>query len=72
MTDNGQLKAVVNGCEREVTPGTSLAALVRAMGVDPARVVVERNRAIVPGGGLESTMVEDGDSIEVIHFVGGG
>ncbi len=72
MTQDTELQATVNGAGRRIAPGTSLAGLVRDMGADPARVVVERNMAIVPADGLETTMVQDGDSIEVIHFVGGG
>ena len=46
--------------------------MLREQGIEPARVAVERNLAIVPKSTLEEVAVEDGDRFEVVHFVGGG
>ena len=62
----------VNGEHRRVHPDYNVAQLVRSIGLDPARVAVERNLEIVPRGKLEDVRVEDGDEYEIVHFVGGG
>jgi len=43
-----ELRLTVNGEQRTAEFGVIVASLLRAMGVDPARVVVERNRDVVP------------------------
>ena len=62
----------VNGEPRRVPPGVSIAAMLRGLGLDPQRVAVERNLAVVPRSSLADVRVEDGDRFEVVHFVGGG
>ena len=62
----------VNGEHRRVTDGLSIAEMLNEMGVDPLRVAVERNLAVVPRSSLGKVKVEDGDDYEVVHFVGGG
>lgn len=52
--------------------GTSIAALVSSLGLDRARVAVERNLEIVPRSSLGEVLVEEGDAYEIVHFVGGG
>ena len=63
---------VINGEERRVASGTCLAELLAEIGLDPARVAVERNLAIVPRSTFAEVMVEDGDAYEIVQFVGGG
>ena len=62
----------VNGEHRRVPGGLSIAEMLNELGIDPARVAVERNLAIVPRSSLGETCVEDGDDYEIVHFVGGG
>ena len=52
--------------------GTTISEMVNQLGLDPLRVAVERNLAIVARGTLEQVCVEDGDDYEIVHFVGGG
>lgn len=66
------LRVVINGEARELPAVGSVAALLAQLGLDPRRVVVERNRTIVRRGDLDATPVSDGDRIEIVHFVGGG
>ncbi|MBS0482684.1 MAG: sulfur carrier protein ThiS [Proteobacteria bacterium] len=65
------LSLTVNGETRRAAPG-SLADLVRSLDLDPAKVAVERNGAIVPRSTLEAVAVAQGDVLEIVHFVGGG
>lgn len=62
----------VNGEHRRVAGGISIAEMLNELGLDPGRVAVERNLAVVPRSLIPKTMVEDGDDFEIVHFVGGG
>ena len=62
----------INGEPRHVAAGLTIAALVAEIGLDPARVAVERNLEIVPRSTLAAVSVADGDAFEIVHFVGGG
>lgn len=62
----------VNGESRSAPPGLTLAAFLREIGLDPRKVAVERNLHIVPRSLLDEVRVEDGDALEIVHFVGGG
>lgn len=62
----------INGKAREVPAGLNVEGLLQFLGLHPALVVVERNREIVPRGEYAATSVEEGDRLELVHFVGGG
>jgi thiamine biosynthesis protein ThiS len=62
----------VNGEVREAPEAASLARLLAFIGVDPAKVAVERNREIVPRSTYAETVLADGDRLEIVQFVGGG
>ncbi|MBI5084443.1 MAG: sulfur carrier protein ThiS [Acidobacteria bacterium] len=62
----------VNGETRVVPPGLSVKGLLVHAGLDPARVAVELNRLIVRREHWETTEVQDGASLEIVTFVGGG
>jgi thiamine biosynthesis protein ThiS len=66
------MKLVINGQPRELAPVATLAALLETLGLDPKAVGVERNREIVRRAELARAPLEDGDQIEIVHFVGGG
>lgn len=73
MTSEGTISIRVNGEHRRIHPGLSLAAFAsEALGLDPAKIAVERNLEVVPRSTLADVMVEDGDTLEIVHFVGGG
>jgi len=72
MSDLQSLGISVNGEPRRVPSGFSIAAMLSELGLDPSRVAVERNLAIVPRSTLGEVKVEDGDLYEIVHFVGGG
>ena len=62
----------VNGGLTRVSVGASIAEMLSELGIDPRKVAVERNLAIVPRSSFGEVRVEDGDQYEVVHFVGGG
>ena len=61
----------LNGEEKELA-GKNLLEYLKAAGFKPEQVVVERNLEIVPKEQLGCVTIQDGDVIEVLHFVGGG
>lgn len=67
-----QLEIMVNGDSRQVPGPASVADLLRHLGLDPRTVVVELNREIVRRPRLDETALADGDTVELVHFVGGG
>lgn len=66
------LRITLNGEPREIPAVGSLAALLDHLELRADAVVVERNREIVRRPQLALTAVLDGDTIEIVHFVGGG
>jgi thiamine biosynthesis protein ThiS len=66
-----EISITLNGEPRRVSAG-SIAALVASIGLDPAKVAVERNLEIVPRSTLADVLLSDGDVLEIVHFVGGG
>ena len=72
MTVNETLSVRINGEERRVASGTSIAALIAELGLDAKRVAIERNLDIVPRSTFGQVEIEDGDRFEIVHFVGGG
>ena len=63
---------IVNDETRTLATGATVADLVASLGLGPRRIAVEVNREIVPRAFYGATVLAEGDTIEVIHFVGGG
>lgn len=66
------MRLVVNGEERQVAASTTVKQLLVSLGLGDTLVAVERNEEVVPRARHESTELEEGDRVEVVHFVGGG
>jgi thiazole synthase len=67
-----ELCVTVNGQRQQAPEGTTVAGLLQLMGVDPARVAVERNQDVVPRRTWAEAALHEGDEIEIVAFVGGG
>jgi sulfur carrier protein len=65
-------KVTLNGEVRNFPPQTTLLDVVRALNLEPERVAIELNRAIVKRELWPGTSVEGGAEIEIVQFVGGG
>ena len=65
------ISLTVNG-ELRRTSAASIAELVIELGLKPEKVAVERNALIVPRSTLADVAVAEGDTLEIVHFVGGG
>ncbi|HZD41993.1 MAG TPA: sulfur carrier protein ThiS [Terriglobales bacterium] len=66
------MKIQINGEEREFADGLTVAGLLEEMQIRSGRVVIELNRDIIAREALGSTLLKEGDKVEIVHFVGGG
>ena len=67
-----EVRITVNGKPQTAPAGTSVAGLLATLGMDPARVAIERNEEVVPRKTWGEARVAEGDKIEIVAFVGGG
>ena len=61
----------VNGVEHDIN-GKTVAEYLAATEYNPMRIAIEKNGEIVPKAKYAETVLQDGDSIEIVNFVGGG
>jgi thiamine biosynthesis protein ThiS len=66
------LRVTINGEERELPDGITLAALIGYLALAPDRLAIERNREVVRRSDWPQTTLNEDDRVEIIHFVGGG
>ena len=66
------MRLTINGEDRTFPEPLTVAQLLGEIGLDPAKVAVERNREIVPRSTYERTPLGEGDALEIVHFIGGG
>ena len=66
------MEIVLNGDERSVPEGLTIAELLASLELEPGAVVVERNKEIVPRDEVDGVTLEEGDRLEIVRFVGGG
>ncbi|HEY4075620.1 MAG TPA: sulfur carrier protein ThiS [Rhizomicrobium sp.] len=66
------VEITLNGETRSVDAGLNLRALLESLGLDPAKIAVERNLEIVPRSTYELVGITQGDRLEIVHFIGGG
>ena len=72
MHSDGTITIMVNGEHRRVAAGMTIAGLARELGLVAEKVAVERNLEVVPRSTIGQVELEDGDELEIVHFVGGG
>jgi sulfur carrier protein len=66
------IRIQLNGTEREITREVSVRDLILSLDLEPELIVVERNRSILRREQYGDVPLENGDVIELVHFVGGG
>ncbi|MGB7554567.1 MAG: sulfur carrier protein ThiS [Candidatus Korobacteraceae bacterium] len=66
------MRLFINGDEKSFADSLSLAELVEQLGMKGDRVAVELNREIIARAQWGETPLNDGDRLEIVHFVGGG
>jgi thiamine biosynthesis protein ThiS len=66
------VKITLNGDPLEVAAPLTIGGLLAQLDIDPRRVAIERNLAVLKRGAYDHTTIADGDQIEIVNFVGGG
>jgi sulfur carrier protein len=66
------MQVVLNGEPREIPQGTTVADLIRLLGLDRSACAAEVNQVLVPRREHETAGLVDGDRIELVTLVGGG
>jgi thiazole synthase len=66
------LTITLNGDPFTLAAPMTVTALLGQLGIDPRSVAVERNFLVVKRDLYPATLVEDGDQVEIVNFVGGG
>jgi sulfur carrier protein len=66
------LHVFVNGENKELADGHSLEQLVNELMLPGVRIAIEVNGRVVRRGDWTETTLNDGDRVEIVHFVGGG
>lgn len=62
----------VNGKQQALPAPVSLTQYLKENGYNEKRVAVERNGEIIPKAKFQDTILSDADTLEIVHFVGGG
>lgn len=66
------MEIFVNGERRRIDEGTTVLFLLRELSLPETRVAVERNRSLVRKTEFAGTVLDEGDRVEIVTFVGGG
>jgi sulfur carrier protein len=66
------IQITVNGAEQRYEQSLAVSDLIARMALAGKKIAVERNGEIVPKSAHGSTMVLDGDRLEIVAAVGGG
>ena len=66
------MRIQINGEPREITDETTLAQLVSLLELKPEQIAIELNRTVVRRAEWSNAMLREDDTVEIVHFVGGG
>jgi thiamine biosynthesis protein ThiS len=66
------MKLKLNGGITEFQDDITVSGLLQGLKIEPARVAVEVNMKIVKKCDFHAQVLRDGDSVEIVNFVGGG
>ena len=66
------MRITLNGDPYEVAEPLTISRLLATLEIDPCRVAVEHNLVIVKRATYDASIVQPGDQVEIVNFVGGG
>lgn len=66
------MNVTINGENRDLSGPLSVTDLLSTLGLDPAKIALERNLEIVPRSTYADVIIGEGDRLEIVHFIGGG
>lgn len=66
------ISVIINDVEHTFDDRLTVTAMLDAMELKPEKVAIERNEEVIPRSTYKTAMIENGDIIEIVHFIGGG
>jgi len=66
------MNITLNGQAKSLTKDTHLSQLIKELNIEGKRIAVEINQQIIPKSEHATYIIQDGDSIEIVHAIGGG
>ncbi len=66
------MKVIINGKTKEISDELNLSELLKHFSLPEQRIAIELNKQVVRKKDWGNILINDGDKLEVIHFVGGG
>lgn len=72
MSTSTTIDVTINGKPVTLVTGSTISTFLASKGLEERLVVVELNESIVPRSDYASTILDTGDLVEIVHFVGGG
>ena len=66
------MEITLNGASRTIPEQTSASDLIQSLGLADKRLALEINREIVPRSSFEQHVIRPGDTVEIVHAIGGG
>jgi thiamine biosynthesis protein ThiS len=67
-----RMRITLNGDPYEIAAPLTVAELLARLAIDARRVAVEHNLVVLKRVAFDGTIVNDGDQVEIVNFVGGG
>jgi thiamine biosynthesis protein ThiS len=67
-----KIKINLNGKITEIIENSSISNLIDDLGYDVKKIAIEKNLDIIFPDQYQSEIINEGDQIEMIHFIGGG
>tara|TARA_B100000945_G_scaffold318031_1_gene322010 strand:- start:4978 stop:5184 length:207 start_codon:yes stop_codon:yes gene_type:complete len=66
------MEIILNGEKFTLETGSNIVNLIDKLDLDVDKLAIERNLEIVPKSKFAMTIIEEGDKLEIVHFIGGG
>ena len=72
MKDKNKIKITVNGKQMQVISKFSLKSLITKLKMPLNKIAIELNKKIIDKKRISKIFLQNGDQIEIVHFIGGG
>ncbi|NIQ00240.1 MAG: sulfur carrier protein ThiS [Nitrospinaceae bacterium] len=66
------MRLVINGQEKDLQSSTNIAQMLAELEITGSHIAVALNLQVVPRAHYETTAINEGDTVEIVHAVGGG
>lgn len=66
------MKILLNGSQKDLPSPMSIQDLLHHLTLSPTQVIIEHNNTLLPPQNIPTTQLQENDTVEIIHFIGGG